>query len=56
MEQKSFDFNRLEASPITLQMSKEHQQQLVDLMASLFIHVFQLPKNKDSENDSATES
>lgn len=56
MEQKSFDFIRLEASPITLQMSKEHQQQLIDLMESLIIHVFQLPKDKDSENDNATKS
>ena len=41
MEQKSFDFNHHQSDLATPELTQEQQQQLVDLMASLIIDVFQ---------------
>lgn len=49
MEQKSFDFNHHQSEPIHLQLSEEHQQQLIDLMASLIINVFQTSEETKNE-------
>jgi len=49
MQQKSFDFNHHQSVPVHLQLSEEHQQQLIDLMASLIINVFQT--SEETTND-----
>lgn len=41
MEQKNFDFNRHQSDLAYPQLTEEQQQQLVDLVASLIINVFQ---------------
>lgn len=49
MEQKNFDFNHHQSETIHLQLSEEHQQQLIDLMALLIINVFQI--SEETKND-----
>ncbi len=47
MEQKSFDFNRHQPDPTCLQIPQAQQQQLIELMASLIITVFQSSEEKE---------
>jgi hypothetical protein len=47
MEQKSFDFNRHQSDLTCSQLTQEQQQQLVDLMSSLIINVYQPSEEKE---------
>ena len=45
MDQRSFDFNNDESHPLDLVLDLDHQQSLIDLMATLITYVFHEQEN-----------
>ena len=46
MEQNNSDFNHNQSDPIHIQPSEDNQEQLINLMASLIINVFQTSQER----------